>query len=82
MRQFIAVRSRTSSGSARKIAQHKRQNPTVTVIAELLLRIDSAQHLDVEGFAVAAGNTDAEHLPGLQRGKAGNGYGLATTVRP
>src|SRR5262245_28255224 len=50
------------SGRAREVAQHEGQDAAVAVVAELLLGIDPAQHLDGTRLAVGGGDRDRELL--------------------
>src|SRR3954447_10316008 len=60
------------SGGARQIARHERRDAAVLVEAQLLLRIDPAQRLDVLGFDIPGDDVDGQLLAGFKRGEAEN----------
>ena len=65
------------SGGTRQVAQHERQDAAVAVVAELLLGIDAAEHLDGSG-ASAAQDLHRHLLPGLEAGQPADGYRFLT----
>src|SRR5262245_36352448 len=66
--------SRPRLGSARQIAQHEGKDAAVAVIAQLLLRIDPAQHLDGRALAVEAADLHCQLLARLEARQLPNSY--------
>ena len=64
--ETLADAYRQVAAGAGQVAQHEGEDAAVPVVAQLLLGIDSAEHLDVARLAVRGRDGDGELLPRLQ----------------